>query len=107
MAAVRFIIRACASCIWEQRAVFEKNPCCFRPYRVFDHYILAFNSLLLFIDFDNYSGLRKKKKKHKKQNKKKTKPPNSFFLLAEDNVLAHPLSEGEAVGVMGWFHTRF
>lgn len=72
MAAVRFIIRARASCIWEPRAVFEKNPCCFRPYRVFDHYILAFNSLLLFIDFDNYSGLQKKKKKNRKKNKQTT-----------------------------------
>lgn len=23
-----------ATCISQQRAVFEKNPCCFRPYRV-------------------------------------------------------------------------
>lgn len=43
------------------------NPCCFRPCRVSDQYILAFNSLLLFIDFDNYSGLRKKKRKKKIQ----------------------------------------
>lgn len=53
--------RARAGRVWEQRAAFAENPCCFRPCRVFDHYILAFNSLLLFIDFDNYSGLRKRK----------------------------------------------
>lgn len=42
---------AAAGRVLGPRAAFEEDPCCFRPCRVFDHYILAFNSLLLFIDF--------------------------------------------------------
>lgn len=79
-----------------QRAVLEKNPCCFRPCRVFDHYILAFNSLLLFIDFDNYSGLWKKK--------------NQQFFPAGSRVTyvpVHPWSKGKLLGHLDGFIRDF
>lgn len=79
-------------------SVLAGNPCCFRPCRVSDHYILAFNSLLLFIDFDNYSGLRKKKRK-----KKYNKPPTAQFLQPTGgDMLVHPLPAG-GLRALGWF----
>lgn len=57
MAALRCICCAGPAPLGTEGSLLGRSPCCFRPCRVFGHYILAFTSLLLFIDFDNYSGL--------------------------------------------------
>lgn len=94
--------RAAGPCVRGRRAVFEENPCCFRPCRVSDHYILAFNSLLLFIDFDNYSGLRKKKGKKKK--KPTTHPAVSS---ADRRRHAGSSAAGREAACAGSVHIRF
>lgn len=67
-----------------------------------DRYILAFNSLLLFIDFDNYSGLRKKKRKKKIQ-----QTAHRAVSSADRRRHAGSSTAGRGAACAGLVHIRF